>query len=123
MKELVYKTIDGTNPRKKEVSIEEIQDFRESHVTKKWICKYFVRSQHHSRSARDMEKWLKDAQENKHNIKNCHILRHKDSKTGMSKVLCKVMGEFFVVRGLTAYKIVYVNSLKITMSFTGGRGY
>jgi len=113
MKELVYTTIDGKNPRKKEVSIEEKQDSLKTHIYKIWKCKYFLKSKYHSRSKEDVERWLNSHQKIGSSVKNCHILKEKNSITGRSKVICKVYGEFFVVNGFSILTIAYVNSLKI----------
>ena len=120
MKELVYKTIDGLHPRKKEISIEETEDRLKTHITKKWVCKYFVKSQHYSRTNNDVRAWLVDNQKEGSNVKNCHILKFIDSRTGDTRILCKVIGEFFIVNGLNIIKIFYVNSLKVHMSRNRG---
>ena len=116
MKELVYKTVDGMQPRKKEVSIEEIEDRKKTHITKKWVCKYFVKSSHRFPAGENVQRWLAANQHRGSNVKNCHILRHMDSHTGDVKIVCKVIGEFFVVNDLTVMKILYANSLRVHMS-------
>jgi hypothetical protein len=115
MKELVYKAIDGINPIKKEVSIEEIDDCVQTRIKKKWTCKYFLKSYHVSRSEVDLKKWLCSHGKDSSTVKNCHILKKMDTKTGQTKIVCKVLGEFFAVNGLTVIKIVYMNSLNINM--------
>ena len=116
MKELVYKTVDGIQPRKKEISIEEIEDRKQTHITKKWVCKYFVKSRREFSAGENMQRWLAVNQHNGSNVKNCHIFRHLDAETGDVKILCKVIGEFFVVKGLTVMSILYANSLRVHMS-------
>ncbi len=110
---MVFKTIVGCNPLKKEVSIEETEVRYHAQITRKWQCKYFVKSRHHFRSQKVLETWLSVHQGSDKKVKDCHILRHVDTFTGKTDLLCKVRGEFFVVKDLTALKIVYVNSLKI----------
>ncbi|MBU1657135.1 MAG: hypothetical protein KKB12_03090, partial [Candidatus Omnitrophica bacterium] len=91
MKELVYKTVDGTRPRKKEVSIEEIEDRRQMRVTKKWTCKYFVKSCQRFSPGENIQRWLTANQHRKSSVKNCYVLRHMDSCTGDVKIVCKVI--------------------------------
>lgn len=112
MKKVVYRDILGENPRKKEVSVEESFDHRERVVTKKWISKYFVKEKFSSAKKEDLERWISD---NRLGVKekNCHILRHADTSSGENMVMCKVLGVFFLVVGNTAYKIVYVNEVKV----------
>jgi hypothetical protein len=113
MKELIHKTISGIDPYKKVVSIEESEERCHMQIKRIWTCKYYVREQYMSRSERDIQKWISAFQENNPNSKHCHILRQKDSKTGHSKVVCKTLGDFFVVNGLNVSRIVYLNQLKI----------
>lgn len=116
MKELVYKTIDGNNPRKKEVSIEEKDERYQTNITKKWTCKYFVKSHYRSPTSKDLRLWIRNRRASENTVQQCHILKTIDSRTGENKIVCKILGEFYVVRGLTAFKIIYVNSLRIHMA-------
>ncbi|HNX90751.1 MAG TPA: hypothetical protein PKY78_04075 [Candidatus Omnitrophota bacterium] len=115
MKELIYKTIEGLNPRKREVSIEENDPQKMGSIGRKWICKYFVKSFFVSRTREELEKWLSAHNHKLNNVRNCHIMKKVDTCTGKMMLLCKVIGEFYVVKELAAYKVMYVNSLKITM--------
>ncbi|MEA3489560.1 MAG: hypothetical protein U9R44_04380 [Candidatus Omnitrophota bacterium] len=112
MKELVYKNIVGNNPRKREISIEEISSKKEPRVEKKWICKYFIKEKYRSRSMNNIREWVKREKKNER-MKNCHILRENNTRTGESKIICKLLGEIFVICGMTVYKIVYVNEIRV----------
>jgi len=113
MKELVYRTIDGLNHRKKEISIEERDDRTKTPVAKKWIFKYFVTEMYFAKSEKDLKKWIDENQKEAKKKNKCHILKWLDTRTGETKVIFKVFGEFFVVNGLVGFRIVYLNSLKI----------
>ncbi|MBD3425823.1 MAG: hypothetical protein GF409_01175 [Candidatus Omnitrophica bacterium] len=112
MKEVVYKNISGNNPRKHEVSIEEITDSTRSRIAKKWITKYFIKDSYTSDIQEELKAWVA-LQKNRRPAKNCHILRHYDEKTGQNMIVCKVLGKFFVIKENTAYSIVYVNEIRI----------
>jgi len=112
MKRLVYRDICGNNPRKREVSVEEISDRRESSVKRKWTCKYFIRDWYISEREEDLNRWV-ELRRSEGCRRNCHVLREVNSRTGTNKIICKVFGEFFVVWGGTAFNIVYVNKLRI----------
>lgn len=114
MKELVYRDILGHNPRKREVSIEEINDPTKNSVSKKWVCKYFVKKRFSSDNNNELRSWVHS---NKLKVakKNCHILRQLDTRTGENKIICKILGEFYVIYGRTAYSIVYINEVKISI--------
>ena len=114
MKELVYRDILGHNPRKREVSIEEINDLTKNSVSKKWVCKYFVKERFSSDNNNELRSWI-----HRHKVKgdkkNCHILRQLDTRTGENKIVCKILGEFYVIYGKTAYSIVYINEVRISI--------
>jgi hypothetical protein len=112
MKEVVYRNVCGNNPRKHEVSIEEICNYSNSTVAKKWITKYFIKDSYTSDVMAELKAWV-TVQKKRIASKNCHILRNYDKRTGDNKIICKVLGDFFIIQGNTAYRIVYVNEIRI----------
>jgi hypothetical protein len=122
IKELIYKTIQHDNPRKREVSMQEVFDQAGSHITKKWTCKYFIRSSHRTNSSRELQAWLDINRISSCAKRNCHILKEMVTETGQTKVMCKMLGEFYVVKGLTAFKILYINTLKVTLDVVDREG-
>ncbi|RKY43153.1 MAG: hypothetical protein DRP85_00520 [Candidatus Makaraimicrobium thalassicum] len=118
MRKVVYRSILGNNPRKREVSIEEISNKPKNRVARKWICKYFLNEKHSSERLKDLENWIQ-TKKNAGNHKRCHILRRFDARTGENKIVCKVLGDLFVVFGNTAYKILYINELRIQVDTAG----
>ncbi|MDD3088629.1 MAG: hypothetical protein PHT95_01610 [Candidatus Omnitrophica bacterium] len=119
MKELVYKNISGGNPRKCVVSIEEKNDPVEKARSRKWVCKYFVKERHTARDLKSLNDWV-NFKKKEGCERNCHILKKTNSHTGENTLVCKVLGEFFVVRGLTAFKLLYVNEVRLDGSGPGG---
>ena len=120
MKKLVYRDVLGNNPRKREISIEEINDRTESKIARKWLCKYFVKEKYCSQDQETLNCWI-ETKQREGCRKDCHILRHVDSRTGENKIVCKVLGDLFVIWGQVAYRIVYVNELRIQLN-SGGKG-
>lgn len=114
MKKIVYRDILGNNPRKKEVSVEEITQKPEVTIRKKRICKYFIEDRFFSKNVKEVKRWIA-AQKRSSAKKDCHVLRELNTATGDNKIICKVLGDFYVVWGHTAYKIVYVNEIKVTL--------
>lgn len=112
MRRLLYRHIKGDNPRKNEVSIEDVSDRPENRITKKWICKYFVKECYHSENEDQIKAWI-CRQRGAGCKKNYHILKHIDDKTGENKIIYKVLGEFFVIWRKNVYKIVYINEIRI----------
>jgi len=111
MKQLVYRSILGSNPKKREVSIEEINDRNVDSISRKWISKYFIRDKFMSKNKDSLKRWIKEREDLAH--KNCHILRRLNDKTGENMMVCKAVGDFFVIFGDTAYWIVYLNEVRV----------
>ena len=86
MKELIYTTKDGNNPRKKMVSVRESFDKRDMHIEKQWISKYYIKARHDSTSIRDLKEWIDIRQCRAGKIKNCHVLRHYDSNSNNQQI-------------------------------------
>ena len=112
MRRLVYRNILGNNPRKHEVSIEETSDRFQSKIFRKLISKYFLTDIYRSESLEELARWIRINKEND-SPRDCHVMSCVDSKTGESKIVCKVLGTFYVVHERMAYKIVYINEVKI----------
>ncbi|MBU1083925.1 MAG: hypothetical protein ABIG55_05280 [Candidatus Omnitrophota bacterium] len=114
MKKLLYKDIIGSNPRKHEVSIEETNNKVKTKISKRKTCKYFIKDHFTSQDVKELDKWLKEKQKASCR-KDCHLMRFSDTRTGEEKILCKVLGDFFVVRGKTAYEIVFLNEIRLSV--------
>lgn len=114
MKKIVHRDILGYNPRKREVSIEETLFRNDARIQKKRVCKYFIKEKFYSEDPEVLKKWISD-QKSSILKKDCHVLRNIDTRTGANKVICKVMGEFFAVWENTAYRVFYVNELKVDL--------
>ena len=120
MKEVTHRNILGKNPRKREVSIEEVCNKKKKVIFRRITSKYFVKEKQKTDSVEGLKQWICESR--KHDSpRNCHVLTKIDSKTGEHKVCCKVLGTFYVIHGLTAYKIVYSNQLRIQMFMNKAR--
>lgn len=115
MKTLLYRDILGDNPRKHEVSIEETIDQRNTKVSKRRTCKYFVKDCFSSPDKEKLRKWIA-AKQAFPPRKDCHVIRVSDCGSGEEKIVCKVLGDFFVVWCNTAYEIVYLNEVKLSIN-------
>jgi hypothetical protein len=114
MKELIHRNILSKNPRKREVSIEEVCNKEKKIIFRRITSKYFVKDKQKTNSSEELKRWI-CASRMHDKPRNCHVLTKVDSKTGEYKVCCKILGTFYAIHGLTAYKIVYSNELRIQM--------
>jgi hypothetical protein len=115
MKHLVYRNVLGSNPLKREVSIEETSSRARKRIIRRLTSKYFVKEKFETDSIEGLKQWIRLNRHSEH-PRNCHIITMIDSKTGEYKIACKVLGVFFLICKMTVYKIVYVNHLKIQMT-------
>ena len=120
MKEMIYKNYLGNNPRKREVSVEETSNWtnikkgtiNRAIIVKKKTCKYYIEKSYTSNNVEKLKDWIKE-EKNNGLRKDRHILKTYDEQTGETKIICKVLGDIFVVNQQTVFKVVYVNQIKI----------
>ena len=115
MKKLLYRDILGNNPRKHEVSIEETMDRTDAKISKRKTYKYFIRDHCTSLDKEELRKWI-CAKQKVLCRKDCHVIRLSNSHTREEKIVCKVLGDFFVVWENTAYEIVYMNEIRLRIA-------
>ncbi|MDP8258083.1 MAG: hypothetical protein P9L90_01475 [Candidatus Aadella gelida] len=118
MKKLLHKDILGKNPRKHEVTVEETSDLKDSKISKRKTCKYFIRDHYSSSDTEELKEWIAEKQKVSCK-KDCHVLRLSNTHTGEEKVVCKVLGDFYVVSGNTAYEVVYMNEIRLSVAEEG----
>lgn len=114
MKKIIHRDVFGVNPRKREVSVDETVYRIGRSIHKRRSCKYFIKETMTSSDVKEIERWIEDQKKNGLK-KNSHVIRELNTETGVNKVICKVMGEFFAVFGDTAFKILYVNEVKLEL--------
>ena len=114
MKKIIHRDVFGANPRKREVSVDETVYRIGSTVHKRRSCKYFIKEKKTSKDVKELERWIEE-QKKVGLKKDCHVFRELNIETGINKVICKVMGEFFAVWRETAFKILYVNEIKLEL--------
>ena len=117
MRQMVFRNILGNNPRKHEISLEDVSDRHKSKLARKIISKYFVKDKYEAKDEDDAKLWI---ELNKRNdiSQNCHIMTTMDSRTGDYKMVCKAMGNFYIIIGPVVYKLVYINEVKIQIMDT-----
>ncbi len=114
MKKIVHKEKVGGNPQKREISVDETIYRRGATIKKRRCCKYYVKDRFRSRDVTELRAWINE-NKNEGLKKNCHVFREINTSTGVNKVMCKVMGEFFAVCGETAFRIIYINEIKMEL--------
>ena len=112
MKKVVYRDLLGKNPKKHEVSMEETAQLNGNTIIKKRVSKYFIKEKFQSSNIREIKMWIN--RERRKSVKrNFHILRTFDTATGDNRLICKVIGEIFVIHEKCAYKLVCFNKVRV----------
>jgi hypothetical protein len=128
MKEMIFKDYTGENPRKREVSVEERTDWtnpqkgtlKNASIMKKKTCKYFVEKVFRSEDPEKLKSWINE--EKSHGVrKDRYLLRFHDAKTGETKIICKVIGDIYVIKNSEVYKIVFFNYIKVHIGCPGDK--
>jgi hypothetical protein len=114
MKKIIHRDVFRSSPRKREVSVDETINRNGTMVRKKKSCKYFIRDAKKFDNLNDLENWI-DQQKIQGLSKSSHVFRELNTDNGTNKVICKVMGEFFAIRKMTAFRILYVNEIKVEL--------
>ena len=112
MKQMVFRNSLGNNPRKYEISLEEISDRYRSTLARKIISKYFVKDKYQAKDQDDAQLWI-ELNKRSDMSHNCHILTTINSRTGDHKMICKAMGNFYIIIRSMVYKLVYINEVRI----------
>lgn len=114
MRELLFKNITKWNHKKRDIFVQEtvIKDGVLAKTTRR--CLYFIKERKHIKDPGDLKKLAEtkicDDQVKRH----FHVLKERDSDTGMDKLMCKVAGTFYAMIDEYLYSIVFVHTFKIS---------
>ena len=123
MKKLILKNLLNNELKKHEISIEEISDIKDLDlniknkysVSEKKVCKYFVKEQYLAKDIKNFKNWLLEGKKTECKKKQ-YILKNIDPKMGKILIICKSLGELFVICGNTVFKILYVNKVRVNIN-------
>ncbi len=116
MRELLYKNLISKDRNKRDVFVSETVTKNGISASSQRRCLYFVKEKIEIDKTTDLKKLLKMKKYNQDSSKRFHILKVHDSKAGVDKLICKLMGSFYAIAGKTIYRIVYVHSFKIAFA-------
>ena len=113
MREVVFKKITSVNSLKKDIFLQEVFE-RDGVVAKtERRCFYFIKEIVHLEKQEDLQKWM--------NIQNgsgvvtkrqFYIFREHSDKLGEDRLLCKILGSFYVIVDNTVYTIAFLHSFR-----------
>ena len=116
MREILIKTSTADNHHRKNLSIVEMieQDGLVARAEKKFS--YYVSEQNQVESPQKLKDWM-DTQAFQYQKKDRHVSIKKifDPKTGIGKMIYRVIGSFYVVQDMHIFAVVFMHSIKFDM--------
>jgi hypothetical protein len=119
MRELVFKNLTDWMHNKRDIFVQEEVE-RDGVIAKTTRrCLYFIKDRKRIEDPNDLQTLAK-TKLCKENVKrHFHVLKERDSKVGMDRLMCKVAGTFYAVVDDYLYSIVFVHTFKVSFAPIG----
>ncbi|MFH1189961.1 MAG: hypothetical protein V1682_04655 [Candidatus Omnitrophota bacterium] len=117
MREVVYKNLTSLSSRKKDIFMQEV--FEKDGVTAQTERRslYFVKDIIRLDQPDDLQKWIsKQGGCGQVNRRRFYIFKQHSDSSGVDKLICKVLGNFYAVIDNAVYMIAFLQSFKIRFS-------
>lgn len=116
MRELLFKNMTSWDHNKRDVFVEEIieKDGILAKTTRR--CLYFVKEKTRIKNPMDLKSIAEIKTANDKIKRHFHVLKERDSNSGLDKLMCKVAGTFYAMINEYLYCIVFVHTFKISFS-------
>lgn len=116
MREISIKTTTSANHRRKNLLI--VETLKESgfvaRAEKKYV--YYVSEQTHGNDPNRIQEWMQlHSEPYKKKDRHVSIQKNYDVKTGIGKMIYRVIGSFYVVQNLHVFAVVFMHSIKFDM--------
>lgn len=116
MREILIKQSTSENHKRKNLSIVELieQDGLVAKAEKKFV--YYVAEQKPMQNPEKMQAWVHE-HANGYQRKDRHVSIRKvfDKKSGIGKMIYRVIGSFYVVQNLHIYAVVFMHTIKFDL--------
>lgn len=117
MREVIYKNLTSLSSRKKDILLQEV--FVKDGVIAKTErrCLYFVKDKFHLDEPGDLQKWItRQGSSGVINKRQFHIYKHHNDASGVDRLICKILGNFYIVADEFVYVIAFLQSFKVRFS-------
>ena len=116
MREIEIKTTTSGNHHRKNLSIVEMIDKDGMHARAEKKFAYYVAEQNHIQDPKKLKDWM-DSQALEYQKKDRHVSIKKifDPKTGVGRMIYRVIGSFYVVQDLHIFAVVFMHSIKFDL--------
>ena len=116
MREIEIKTVTAQNHHRKNLSIVEMIDKDGMHARAEKKFSYYVAEQDQLADPEKLKHWM-ELQASEYQKKDRHVSIKKifDPKTGVGKMIYRVIGSFYVVQDLHIFAVVFMHSIKFDL--------
>ena len=116
MREIEIKTTTALNHHRKNLSIVEMIDKDGMHARAEKKFAYYVAEQNQLTDPNKLNEWMQ-SQASEFQKKDRHVSIKKifDPKTGVGKMIYKVIGSFYVVQDMHIFAVVFMHSIKFDL--------
>ncbi len=115
-REILITTKVSENHKRKNLCITEIinQEGLKARAEKKYA--YYVSEQNKQQTPEELQAWM-STQATLHQKKDRHVSIRKifDQKSGLSQMIYRVIGSFYVVQDMHLFAVVFMHSIKFDM--------
>ena len=114
MREVVFKNMTSVSSRKKDIFLQEVFE-KDGVVAKtKRRCFYYIKEVMHLDDPNDLKKWLSlQGSSGAVSKRQFYIFREHSDKCGEDRLLCKILGTFYVVVESIVYTIAFLHSFRV----------
>ena len=114
MRELLFKNVTTWDQNKRDIFVQEIvaKDGVLAKTTRR--CLYFIKAKKHIKNPKDLKKLAEIKYSDNQAKRHFHVLKERDSDSGIDKLMCKVAGTFYAMIDEYLYSIVFVHTFKIS---------
>ena len=120
MRELLFKNLTSQDHRKRDIFVEEIREKDGVLAKTTRRCLYFIRETIPINSPADFKKIAEEKYNKGEHKRHFYVLKERDTKSGVDKLLCKVAGTFYAMVNDYLYCIVFIHTFKICFESVKG---
>ena len=114
MREVVFRNLTSVNSRKRDIFLREVFE-KDGLVSKtERRCFYYVKDIKHLDDPQELQQWMAaQHQPAVVNKRQFYIFREHSDSHGEDRLLCKILGVFYVVVESTVYTIAFLHSFRV----------
>lgn len=114
MREVLYKNIVSMSSRKKDISVKEVYEKNGITARTERRCFYYIKEITSLKEVSDPEGFIqyKNMIEPV-NRRHFHILKERKDGVGEDKLICKIIGTFYIIINNCVYTIAFLHSFKV----------